>query len=77
MGKQEEKAYTEHFERMQKKEGRERAQVTVFRKSTDLIVPSIVSSCSIGIQNKRPENENDDGHFTTQRCKLQYSCSSL
>ncbi len=39
--------------------GRERTRVTVFCRSTDFIVWSVVSSCSIGVQNqnKRPKNE--------------------
>ncbi len=43
---------TDHFERMQKIEGRQRTWVTVFWRSADFTVQSIVCSCSIGAQNQ-------------------------
>ncbi len=50
---------TNRFERMQKIQGRQRARVTVFSRSSDLTVGSVVFNCSIGAQNQneRPENE--------------------
>ncbi len=58
-GTGEEYTYTNCFVRMQKIEGRQRAQVTVLQKSTDCPDRSVVSSFFLGVQNQtqRPENE--------------------
>ncbi len=60
-GKGEGETDTDRFKRMQKTEGRQRAQVTVFWRSTDFRVWSVVSSYSIGVknQNERPEKEHN------------------
>ncbi len=56
---------TDHFERTQKIEGRQRVWVTVFWKSSDFTVRSVVSSCSLGVQNQnqRPQNEYNISSF--------------
>ncbi len=53
-------ADTDRFERVQKIQGRERARVTVSWISTDFTVWwSVVSSCSIGVQNQNQGQENE------------------
>ncbi len=39
-------------------QGRQRARVTVFWRSTDVTVQSVVSSCSMGVQNQNQTPEN-------------------
>ncbi len=58
--------HTNHFERMQVLEWRERAQVTVFWRSPDFNVRSVLSSCTIGVQNqnKRPESKYNSSPLT-------------
>ncbi len=50
--------YTDRFGRMQKVQGPDTVRVTVFQRSTDFTVWSVVSICSVGVdnQNQRPEN---------------------
>ncbi len=51
-GKGKEETTQTILRRMHKIEGRQRARVTVFRRSTNFTVWLIVSSCSIGVQNQ-------------------------
>ncbi len=53
--------FWENAENKRKREG----GVTVFWRSTDLTVRSVVFSCSIGVQNQneRPENEDNSSPF--------------
>ncbi len=48
---EEELTDTDRFERMQKIQGRDRARVSTFLRSTDFTALSLVSSGSIGVQN--------------------------
>ncbi len=59
--------YTDRFERLQKIQGREVAQVTVFWRSTDFIVRSFVFSYSVRVQtqNQRPQNKKKYALFNS------------
>ncbi len=45
-------SYTDRFETMQTTQGRQKVWVTVFWRSTDFTVLSVVFSCFIGVQNQ-------------------------
>ncbi len=47
--------FLENAENRRKREG----GVTVFGRSVDFTVQSVVFSCSIGVQNQRPRNEHN------------------
>ncbi len=57
---------TDRFKRMQKIEGRERAE-SVFCRSTDFTIQSVVSSCFTGVQNEN-EKPKDEYNSSPLNC---------